>query len=78
MTALVLTNILLGLVGRSMPSLNIMSLGFGLNSMITLGMMALCLSAVSHIFEESFDDAIHRMTVTLVSPGEEHRSPLVE
>jgi len=60
MTALLLTNVLLGLIGRTLPQLNIMSLGFGLNSMITLGTLALGMGTVGWLFEDRLPETLER------------------
>jgi flagellar biosynthesis protein FliR len=70
MMALVLTNVLIGLVGRGMPSLNVMSLGFGVNSLVCLGTLALSISAMAWMFEERLPDTINRSVETVVEPAQ--------
>jgi flagellar biosynthetic protein FliR len=55
MTALLLANLVLGLVGRTMPQLNVNALGFAVNSMVGLGVLALSLGAMSWIFQDQVD-----------------------
>jgi flagellar biosynthetic protein FliR len=55
MTALLLATLLLGLASRTLPQLNVMALGFGLNSLVTLFTLALSLSAVAWIFQEQVE-----------------------
>jgi flagellar biosynthesis protein FliR len=66
MMALVLTNVLIGLIGRGMPALNIMSLGFGVNSLVCLGTLAISVSAMAWIFEDRLPDTIDRSVQTVV------------
>ncbi len=70
MTALILTNVLMGLVGKTLPQLNIMSLGFGLNTLITLGMMAISLTTVVWMFEEKYPDTLDSSLKQLVDTKE--------
>jgi flagellar biosynthetic protein FliR len=71
MTALILTNVLLGLVGRTLPQLNVLSLGFGINSMITLGALAIGLSTVAWLFEDRLPDTLERTVQMLETQGQE-------
>ncbi|MDX1964592.1 MAG: flagellar biosynthetic protein FliR [Pirellulales bacterium] len=67
MAALLLTTVLLGLIGRTLPQLNIMSLGFGLNCLITLGALILSFGTISTLFEESLPETIQRTVEALES-----------
>ena len=40
-TALLLATLILGLVGRTLPQLNVLSLGFGLNAMLAFAVLGL-------------------------------------
>lgn len=71
MMALVLTNVLIGLVGRGMPALNVMSLGFGVNSLVCLGTLAFSISAMAWMFEEQLPDTIDRSVRTIVEPAQD-------
>lgn len=54
-TALLLASLVLGLIGRTAPQLNIISLGFGLNAMVTLAVLAFSLSAIAWVFQEQIE-----------------------
>jgi flagellar biosynthetic protein FliR len=54
MTALLLSALLIGLIGRTMPQFNILAIGFGLNSFVALGAMAMSLGAMAWVFEDEF------------------------
>jgi len=59
--ALFLATIVLGLVSRTLPQLNVIALGFGLNSFLTLAMMMISLGAVAWTFQEPAIDALHHL-----------------
>ncbi|MGI9427683.1 MAG: flagellar biosynthetic protein FliR [Bythopirellula sp.] len=50
MTALLLATLLLGLVGRTMPQINILAVGFSVNSLLTLGCLFTTLGAIVWAF----------------------------
>jgi flagellar biosynthetic protein FliR len=50
--ALFLSTIVLGLIGRTLPQINIIAVGFGINSFLTLAMTLLSLGAVAWTFQE--------------------------
>ena len=58
MTALLLATLVLGLVGRTMPQINILAVGFGLNAMLTMGCLFTSLGAVAWAFPEQTTGAI--------------------
>jgi len=51
-TALLLSTLVLGLIGRTMPQLNIIMVGFGLNAMLSFAAMALTLGAALWVFQD--------------------------
>ena len=63
MLALLLTTLLLGLVSRTLPQLNVMALGFGFNALTTLGALSVSLGAAAWIFQ----DEIEPVLATLVA-----------
>ena len=67
--ALFLSTIVLGLVSRTLPQINIIAVGFGLNSLLTLAMTLVSLGAVAWTFQEPTIDALHTLTEALVSHG---------
>jgi len=56
--ALSLATLVLGLVSRTMPQLNVLVVGFGLNSLLTIAMTMLALGAVAWTFQGPILDAI--------------------
>ena len=58
MTALLLATLLLGLIGRTLPQINILAVGFGVNTMLVLGTMFISLGAVAWAFPQQTVTAI--------------------
>lgn len=52
MAALLLATLLLGLIGRTLPQINILVVGFGINSLLTLAMLMFAIGAVVMTFQE--------------------------
>jgi flagellar biosynthetic protein FliR len=62
LTALLLSNIILGLISRTLPQINIIAVGFGLNSLLTLGMLFLSIGAVAWTFQEPTVDVMQQIS----------------
>ena len=60
-TALLLSTLVLGLIGRTLPQLNILAVGFGFNTLISLSMLALSLGAIAMIFESQVELSLDRL-----------------
>jgi flagellar biosynthetic protein FliR len=65
MSALLLATVLLGLISRTIPQINVMVVGFGVNSLITLGMLAISLSSMVFVFQDAFTPAIDEIIQSL-------------
>jgi len=57
-TAQLLATVMLGLVSRTLPQLNILALGFGINSLVTFGTLALSLGGIAWAFQERIDPVL--------------------
>lgn len=55
---LLLSTLILGLIGRTMPQLNILMVGFGLNAMLTFAVMSFSLAAAIWAFQEQIEPAL--------------------
>jgi len=55
MVALLIATIVLGLVGRALPQLNLMALGFGFNALVTFGILAASLGGVGWLLQENLE-----------------------
>lgn len=58
LAALLLANLVLGLIGRTVPQLNILALGLGLNALLTLGIMSLSLGAAAWVFQDHVEPTL--------------------
>jgi len=65
LVALFLSTIVLGLVTRTLPQINIIAVGFGVNSMLTLAMLLLSMGTVAWTFQEPTIDALRTIRETL-------------
>jgi flagellar biosynthesis protein FliR len=52
LTALMLSNLILGLISRTLPQINVIAVGFGLNSLLALAVLCLSLGTVAWTFQE--------------------------
>jgi flagellar biosynthetic protein FliR len=63
-TALLLTNLLTGLIARTLPQLSVLAVGFNINAFVLLGLMILSLGGMAWVFQVELAgwlDACHRM-----------------
>jgi flagellar biosynthesis protein FliR len=67
-TALLLATLTLGLVGRTLPQLNILSLGFGLNAMLAFAVLGLTVGAAVWAFEDQIPPALETILNVLHTP----------
>jgi len=58
MVALLLATLVLGLIGRTLPQLNILVLGFGINTLVTMAALVVSVGAVAWLFQDYFDPAL--------------------
>lgn len=61
LVSLLLANLVLGLISRTLPQLNVMAVGFGLNIMIVMIVAAASLGAVVWLFQEASWDTLDTM-----------------
>jgi flagellar biosynthetic protein FliR len=57
-TALLLSTLVLGLISRTLPQLNILMVGFGLNAMLAFATTALTLGAAVWAFQERIEPTL--------------------
>jgi flagellar biosynthetic protein FliR len=67
-TSLLLATLILGLIGRTLPQLNIFALGFGLNSLLALAAMALSIGAAAWAFQDQIEPALRAIFDALRTP----------
>jgi flagellar biosynthesis protein FliR len=56
--SLLLASLVMGLIGRTVPQLNVMNLGFALNAMLTFGVLFLTLGAAIWAFEAQIEPTL--------------------
>lgn len=66
--ALLLASIILGLIGRTLTQLNVMSLGFGINVVVALVVLAMSLGSAAWLLEDHFQPATAQMVDALAAP----------
>src|SRR5271157_1790480 len=67
-TAVLLATLVLGLISRTLPQLNVMVVGFGLNAMITFGVLLLSLGAALLVFQDQVVPTLQVLFQTLRIP----------
>ena len=67
-TALLLATLILGLIGRTLPQLNVLSMGFGLNALLALAALALSLGAAAWAFQDQIQPAMETIFNALRTP----------
>jgi len=67
-TALLLSTLVMGLISRTLPQLNILLVGFGLNSMLTFATFSLTLGAAAWAFQEQVEPALEILLEALHAP----------
>jgi flagellar biosynthetic protein FliR len=66
-TALLLANLVLGLISRTLPQLNILVIGFGVNTMLASGALILSLGAAAWVFGDQIGSAVEAVVRALGS-----------
>ena len=70
MVALLLSLVIMGLISRTLPQLNILAVGFSINSTVMLGALLLSLGVLARVFQEqSF------ATIDMIRPVFMHQTP---
>ena len=67
-TALLLATLVLGLLGRTLPQLNIFSLGFSMNALLAFAALALTLAAAAWAFQDQIQPAMQTIFDALKTP----------
>ena len=69
-TALLLTTLVMGLISRTLPQLNIMAVGFGANALVTFGMIFFVLGAAVWVFQQQVEPTLSLLFESLQVPCE--------
>lgn len=63
--ALLLSTLVMGLISRTLPQLNILMVGFGMNSMVTLGALAFVIGAAVWVFQRQVEPSLQLIRQSL-------------
>lgn len=66
LTALLLANLVLGLISRTLPQINVIAVGFSLNAMLAMGLLFLTVGAAAWTFQDPAIDVMHRIQASLI------------
>jgi len=66
MTALLLATLVLGLVSRTLPQLNVLLVGFSLNAILTQGILLLSLGGVAWVFQDYVTPTLQSIEQALI------------
>jgi flagellar biosynthesis protein FliR len=67
-TALLLATLILGLAGRTLPQLNVLSMGFGVNAMLAFAALGLTLGAAVWAFHDQIQPTLETILDSLKTP----------
>jgi flagellar biosynthetic protein FliR len=70
MAALLLSTLVTGLISRALPQLNILALGFGINSMMTMAILSVSLGGVAWVFRNYTERVLDQLFEALAVPPE--------
>lgn len=63
--ALMLASLVMGIISRTLPQLNVMALGFGLNALVTFSFLSASLAGMAWLFQDEIEPAIETVLHTL-------------
>jgi flagellar biosynthetic protein FliR len=63
--ALLLATLVMGLIGRTLPQLNVLMVGFGLSTMLTFATLSLTLGAAVWVFQDQIEPTLEAMLEAL-------------
>jgi len=67
-TALLLSILVMGLISRTLPQMNILMVGFGLNAMLSFAAMSLTIGAAAWVFQDQIQVAMDTVLESLHAP----------
>jgi flagellar biosynthetic protein FliR len=67
LTALLLSNLVLGLISRTLPQINVIVVGLGLNALLAMGLLFLSIGAAAWTFQDPTIDVMQRIQEALVA-----------
>lgn len=67
LAALLLATVVLGMIGRALPQLNVMIVGVGMNAMLAAGVLALSMGTMAFAFRDELEPTLQRVFETIGS-----------
>jgi flagellar biosynthetic protein FliR len=61
LVALLLSNLVLGLISRTLPQINVIAVGFGLNALLSMGILFLSIGAAAWTFQDPTLDVLQQL-----------------
>lgn len=68
--ALLLANLITGLLSRTLPQLNVLAIGLSVNALALIAVLAISIGSIATVFEDEFSDAVRMLRA--------HLTPAVE
>jgi flagellar biosynthetic protein FliR len=65
MVSLLLATVVLGLISRTLPQLNVLAIGFGLNALVAFVALSLSIGAIAWLFQEQLEPAVETIVDAL-------------
>lgn len=69
LTALLLSNLVLGLISRTLPQINVIAVGFGVNALLAMGVLFLSIGAAAWTFQEPTIGVMRQIQEVLTNAG---------
>ncbi len=69
MVALLLSNLVLGLISRTMPQINVIAVGFGVNCLLAMGVLLLSVGAAAWTFQNPTVDVLQHLGEAVIKVG---------
>jgi flagellar biosynthetic protein FliR len=68
LVALLVATLIVALISRTLPQLNAVAVGLNFNSLIVMGMLALCLGSAAWVFQDNVEGVIDAVNESFLSP----------
>ncbi len=60
--ALLLSNLITGLISRTLPQINVLAIGLSINALTLLAVCAMAIGSVGYVFQSEFEFALNRLS----------------
>jgi flagellar biosynthetic protein FliR len=69
LASLLVANLALGLISRTLPQLNVLAVGLGMNILLTAGVLALAIGGGIWVFQDQLEPAVQKLAEALAGGG---------